>query len=94
MKANPCTWNGKQYPSVNAAAKAIGISFKTMKNRLNKGYTCDDDMKRRFATPCEWNGKSYPSIREAARDNYISNVGLWFRIVKHGYKGDADMVKD
>lgn len=37
-------WNGIQYPSISAAARANNVTFATMRERLLKGYTCDDEM--------------------------------------------------
>lgn len=37
-------WNGVTYPSIRAAARANGISHTQMVNRLNAGYTCDEDV--------------------------------------------------
>jgi len=33
-----------EYPSLNAAAKALKVSYDTLQNRLRKGYTCDADV--------------------------------------------------
>lgn len=88
----PCTWNGIEYRSMNEAAMALGICESTMRNRVLKGYTCDADLnvtRRRVA--CEWNGVKFNTLQEAADANWISREGMWYRVVKRGYKSDADM---
>ena len=44
-QAIPCTWNGIEYKSKYAAAKALGITSGAMGQRIKKGYTCDADLK-------------------------------------------------
>ena len=49
-KGNPCSWNGIEYASVSAAAKANGIHVSSMNDRLRRGYICDADLKPRTRT--------------------------------------------
>ena len=35
----PCTWEGIEYPSITAAAKALGVLVPTLWKWLQKGYT-------------------------------------------------------
>lgn len=42
-----CVWNNMQYISIHEAAIANNVSFETMRERLKRGYTCDDDLKSR-----------------------------------------------
>jgi hypothetical protein len=37
-------WNGIEYESVTEAARAVGVTKPAMWQRLQKGYTCDEDM--------------------------------------------------
>lgn len=39
-----CVWNDVKYPSMAHAAKALGITKEAMRQRVNKGYVCDDDL--------------------------------------------------
>lgn len=66
MPSRPVQWNGTEYPSARAAAKALGITAEAMRQRLLKGYTCDADLNTR-STKIRWNGIEYPSAPEAAR---------------------------
>jgi hypothetical protein len=44
MRKRKTVWNGIEYPSLNAAAKALNVSYDTLQNRLRKGYICDADV--------------------------------------------------
>jgi hypothetical protein len=44
MRKRKTVWNGVEYPSLNAAAKALKVTYDTLQNRLRKGYTCDADV--------------------------------------------------
>lgn len=89
--AKKCKWNGIEYPSVLAAAKALGINDGTMQDRLDRGHTCDDDIQYSSdPVACEWDGVTYPSIHAAAAALRISVNAMHVR-VKKGYKCDADM---
>lgn len=43
----PCAWNGIDYPSLTHCAAANGIGIETLRERFQKGYTCDADLKYR-----------------------------------------------
>ncbi len=43
-KNTPMIWDGIEYPSIEIAAKAIGISPQSMYYRFRKGYKCDADI--------------------------------------------------
>lgn len=86
--AKPIFWNGIQHKSINAAARALGITGGSMGERLAKGYTCDDDM--RWKKQITYNGILYTSIKNAALANGISPVAMYDRVSK-GYTCDADM---
>jgi hypothetical protein len=40
----PCSWNGVQFASVRAAARALGVSSELMSWRIRRGYTSDEDL--------------------------------------------------
>lgn len=87
----PCTWNDIGYPSVSAAARALGIGSDAMQKRLSKGYSKDDDMSRKTdAQPCVWNGIEYASLAAAAEAVGITYVTMRYRL-KKGYACDEDM---
>ena len=46
-KKRPVTWNGRYYPSLTAAAAAIGISVTALLYRLERGYTADSQVQKR-----------------------------------------------
>lgn len=83
----PCAWNGVEYPSQKAAAKAVGITTHAMHSRLIRGYTCDADMPR--DKPTIWNGILYPTITEASKAIGVSKESLskWLR---NGWTCDLD----
>ena len=94
MKRKPCTWNGIEYTSITAAAKANHVTKVTMHYRLGRGYTSDEDMRKVYKgwkkKPCTWNGIRYDSISAAARANYVAVVTMYQRLSK-GYSCDADL---
>lgn len=45
------TWNGIIYPSLNAAARALGLPLTTVTRRHKKGYTQDSDLLRSKHSP-------------------------------------------
>jgi len=86
-------WNSIGYLSISEAARANGVAVNTMWNRLNNGYTCDDDMPgacSHMKRPICWNGVQYESIAAAARANHISVSGMQNRIY-NGYTCDNDL---
>lgn len=85
----PCSWNGVQYPSMTVAAEANNVTFSTMRERIEKGYKCDSDL-RSNRKPVTWNGIEYPSVRAAAKFNGCTFTAMEQRIHK-GYTCDADM---
>lgn len=92
-RGKSCTWNGKQYDSVTAAALDNGVKSSTMRERFLNGYTCDDDIYlpgEHNNKPCVWNGISYPSQKAAAETLGISKEAMKGRIAK-GYTCDDDM---
>lgn len=93
--ARPCTWNGKQYPSMAAAARDVGIGEYRMSTRLKKGYFRDADMqrknqnKKRFIV---WDGVEYTSISEASRATGIPTSTISRRI--HNGDASSDSIKN
>lgn len=92
-RGKSCSWNGIQYDSITAAARANGINSTTMRERLGNGYACDDDLipaGEQCNKPCVWNGVQYPSQKAAAKALGISKEGMKWRVA-HGYTSDEDM---
>lgn len=82
----PCVWEGIEYPSIAEASRQTGIAYPILLRSLKQGR-----LPAKRSIPCEWNGVQYPSIRAAADANWITPVGMWFRIRKNGYTSDEDM---
>ncbi len=91
QKGRPCSWNGIQYRTLSAAARANNVHLVTMKQRIDAGYTCDDDMpnttKARLFT---WNGIEYRTITEACKAIGIDSATMTYRL-QRGYASDSDM---
>ena len=68
----PCTWEGVDYPSVSAAARACGISFSAMSERLMRRDRPKRPRRKPVHMPCEYNGQFYSTLAEAARALGIS----------------------
>ena len=90
-----CSWNGIDYESIEFAASVLGITVRTMRERIAKGYTCDNDIPKGGNSgnnqPCTWNDIAYPSVTAAAKANNI-DVKAMFQRLKRGYTQDSDMV--
>lgn len=94
-RGKECVWNGVLYPTITAAAEICGIDTSSMIERVNKGYTCDDNMpgsEHAKNVPCIWNGIKYSSITAAAIANNLDPMGMANRI-KQGYTCDADIFR-
>lgn len=89
-KPQPVEINGKAYPSKSAAARAIGVSDRTLSDRLKKRLTVDELTKPAAtkATPVEIEGQTYPSMAAAGRELGIQSDLLRARL-KRGLTGDA-----
>lgn len=90
-----CIWNGIEYLSIAAAARANGITPSTMLERLQKGYACDSDILGKGSIQARakiviWNGIKYSSLSEAARICGINLSSMAERVSK-GYTCDADV---
>lgn len=89
-----CVWNGIEYPSIEAAARANNIGSTTMYKWLF-GFRKSDPRynvifpKRDKETV--WNGITYPSIAAAARANKVHPHSMRDRL-KKGYSQDSDLV--
>lgn len=90
VKGTPCTWNGIEYPSIAAAARAIGVSLASLQERLERGYTCDADMVRGWKREITYNGVTYPSITEAAAAIGIS-LGAMDSRIRTGVFSDDEL---
>lgn len=89
-----CTWNGDDYPSISAAARANNLNVCTLTHWLKLGFTCDAEVKFApyNAKQCEWNGIIYNSITEAAKGN-DKPVATLQKYVKAGHKSDNDVME-
>lgn len=74
--ACPVRIRGIVYPSQRAAAAALGVTEKTIRNALDAGRIDDTGLGLRRGgrpgKPCTFQGKRYPSMHEAARDTGVS----------------------
>jgi len=68
----PCTWEGVDYPSVSAAAKALGITPSAMTERLMRRDRPKASRRKPRRRPCEYQGVCYDTLAEAARALGIS----------------------
>lgn len=68
----PCTWGGVDYPSVSAAAKALGITHSAMSERLMRRDRPKRPRRKPVHMPCEYQGVCYDTLAEAARALGIS----------------------
>ena len=68
----PCTWGGVDYPSVSAAAKALGITHSAMSERLMRRDRPKASRRKPRRRPCEYQGVCYDTLAEAARALGIS----------------------
>lgn len=84
-----CTWNGVEYPSVTAAARALRIPRIRLSARLRAGHTADSDLTG-VSVPINYNGIQYKSITDAAQANNISISTMRGRI-RRGYQSNSDM---
>ena len=94
-RGKSCQWNGIQYSSISAAAAANGVENSTMRERLEKGYSCDEDIIPfgvQCNKPCEWNGVKYPSQKAAAQALGISKEAMKGRLAS-GYTSDSEMTQ-
>lgn len=82
-----------EYPSITAAAKAIGVSINSLRSAVENGVPCQGvharyaDMpetcqpikppKRRRRRPIVWEGTSYDSIMEAAGGDRTQWMRIW-----------------
>ena len=68
----PCTWEGVDYPSITAAAKALGITHSAMSERLMRRDRPKRPRRKPRRRPCEYQGVCYDTLAEAARALGIS----------------------
>lgn len=94
-KRKQVVWNGSEYESLKAAAKAAGVKEATMSARVSKGYKCDTDMPGRgvnipHSKTCVWNSVEYKSLAAAARANGKSKDTM-AHLLSRGYTCDDDI---
>ena len=68
----PCTWEGVDYPSITAAAKALGITHSAMSERLMRRDRPKRPRRKPVHMPREYNGQFYSTLAEAARSLGVS----------------------
>lgn len=88
-----CEWNGVKYNTISDAARALNIHVTSMRYRIDKGWTSDNDFlsKHRYnRKPITWNGVEYPSRVEAERLLGLPEGYLTWRI-SQGYTSDNDL---
>ena len=78
--AKPITYQGKEYPSIAALAKAYGLSEHLCRVRLQRGIPLEKSLGhgKRITV----NGTEYASMNEAAKALGISYSALFIRIKK------------
>jgi hypothetical protein len=76
----PCVWNGIEYLSVTAAAKANGFTQKNLSRYLSKGFKCNSDIRVNTAKPVIFDGVEYPSSRAAAKAHGITPSAMCVRL--------------
>lgn len=64
--AIPVTYDGFDYPSISALARAYHVTPKTAKKRLEDGLPMHAETRGRTQMPLRYNGLPYASIRELA----------------------------
>jgi hypothetical protein len=78
----PVTINGVEYRSAYAAAKALGVSRKTLEWRLRKQLPIDEYRVRSRAVIV--NGTRYESMRAAAKALGVQPGSIYYRVKKFG----------
>lgn len=90
----PCTWEGVDYPSITAAAKALGITHSAMSERLMRRDRPKRPRRKPVHMPCEYNGRFYSTLAEAARSsvyratrhaqssNFMTDITFWDKRTK------------
>jgi hypothetical protein len=94
MIKKPCIWNGIEYESISAAARATNRTVPSMIRLLKSGYTCEADLKQSGpkAQSCTWNGIEYETIADAAEANHITYCAMRLRLI-NGQICDDDLGK-
>jgi len=62
-KPRKCTINGVEYPSINAAARELGVYANSIRQSVEKGYTIGGNVAKR--QPCRLEGEWFPTIAAA-----------------------------
>ena len=71
-----------------AAAKALGVPYQTLKERIQRGLPADMRKWSDRGTPVTYQGKEYPSIEALSRATGISSQSWLYRI-RHNIPLDA-----
>jgi hypothetical protein len=76
----PVRIRGTVYPSVAAAARAVGVNRVTIDRALDEGWIDDVGILRRKGghpgTPCLYRGRHYPSVTAAAMACGVSKAAV------------------
>lgn len=77
--------NGKQFPSISAAARSAGIRPSALKNRIKAGWPEETWLEPSQVGPrpvrCINTGIEYPSMSEAARQAGVSVTSVFNCVV-------------
>jgi hypothetical protein len=94
-----------EYPSMAAAAEAIGVSAESVRRSVEKGVPCQGvhvryaDMPeecqpirppRKRREPIVWQGKKYDSIMQAAGGDKTEWMRIWRALGRHGRRRAAE----
>jgi hypothetical protein len=92
--ACPVCIRGVFYPSQSAAARALGVSEKTIRNALDAGREDDTGLSKRRGgrpgKPCFYRGKSYPSLTAAARVCGVTTAAVSKALAKASTEPDLE----
>ncbi len=86
-----CVWNGVEYPSIAAAARANNLDPSSMWHRIHNEQSHDEEVgiDPRSIT-CVWNGIEYRSIESAARALGMP-ASTMRKYLREGKTGDKDI---
>lgn len=94
MTPCPVRIRGITYTSIRAAARALGVTEKTIRNALDAGRIDDTGLGKRSGgrpgKPCFYRGKSYPSITAAAREWGVSTAAVSKALTKTWQQRDLE----
>lgn len=74
--------DGKEYRSIRAAAREIGMHKETIRCHMHRYGNID--LLGSWRVPCVWNGKCYPTIKAAAAASGFSPATLFGHLRRYG----------